>query len=143
MGFPMMWKGSWVCYAGLTSRDCILLTKRSTCSQICAGPKPSAFALSGNNHVRPKTPNMLEWRFNKTTHHNNTLQRYNNNPGLPGCTYGTRRYVSGSALLACLGSALVARLHRISAPGLSHRVFRKKPTQGRNPRVEPWAPNYA
>ena len=56
-------------------------------------------------------------------------------PGRPPVsTYGSGGYLSGSSLLECLSSALVARLHRISAPasGLSHRDFRIKPTGNQN-----------
>ena len=53
----------------------------------------------------------------------------------PVSTYRIRGYLSGSALLACLRCALVSRLHRIPASGLSHFVFRIKPTLNQNCRT--------
>lgn len=49
-------------------------------------------------------------------------------PPVPVSTYVTNGYLSGSALLACLHFAMVSTLHRILAPGLSHRFFQIKPT---------------
>ena len=49
-------------------------------------------------------------------------------PGRPPVpAYSSGGFLSSSRLLACL-SALVSRLHRISAPAISHRVFSIKPT---------------
>ena len=41
-------------------------------------------------------------------------------------SYGSRGYLSGSALLACLWCLHI--MYHILAPGLSHRIFRIKPT---------------